>query len=487
MLDDLASARSLLAAEGFKTEFISIDIIKESVLASNNGVSLPTLKYVARGNAEDYGGASGVEQFVAYVKHRERPSARLMSKAESRAFLTSTPPGALRVVARVKPESVRKKAYSQALPLLLDSLIRSFHLEFAVVHLKAAADAKKDAELLAYRGKGGAEEPPNRIPAVALPPDHSLFKYKQNWTASRIVNWTMQKSFFYIGNRFTDLYHPKHLGAMGFHGAVVYCSTWNETRTIRPFVQTYRSWKFTLCNPLELSAGDKELLVGNAHDVSEQWLTVLLVRGDSYKRHVLNGRTIHVGPAVEQFLANVSSGSGTTETKIRSEQEPKKDYNKDGVLKVVGSSFQRHVFNSSSDVFVRLWMPQCKHCAEAKPKWEELGRTVRARGWDRRGVVIADFDVSQNDGPEEDTDSMPKFFLYPAVAKDRKMTDKREWWPPGGLTTYKDFEIDSWLDFLTEASVNLANYETEEAEREFARKHKKRGRSSKARGSGREL
>merc|ERR1712187_296955 len=122
-----------------------------------------------------------------------------------------------------------------------------------------------------------------------------------------------------------------------------------------------------------------------------------------------------------------------------------------GVVVLTGRDFEERIKDAKKDYFVEFTHPRCDHCKDLTPVWSKLAKEVRARGWHKKGVVIAKMDMELNDC-EEEVESYPKLVLYKAVKRDRKMKE-RQIYTPAKVQSLADFPIQYFLDFLSNNAV----------------------------------
>ena len=112
--------------------------------------------------------------------------------------------------------------------------------------------------------------------------------------------------------------------------------------------------------------------------------------------------------AVAQFVTKVLAGE--VEKTIRSEPAPAEPL-VDGLLTVVGSTFEQYIAKSENDVFVEFYAPWCGHCKKLDPEMKKLAKSLAAV----KGLSIVQFDASSND--HDDTlfpvKGFPTLYFYP--------------------------------------------------------------------------
>ena len=114
------------------------------------------------------------------------------------------------------------------------------------------------------------------------------------------------------------------------------------------------------------------------------------------------------------------------------------------VFKLVGLNFNEVVFDPTKDVFIKFHSPNCGHCVQVKPIWEEFARRIKAGG--NPNIIIAEIDVTKNDYGFEIA-RMPLFFFYPATKE--KTRDHYDNSAPRS--------VELFTQFLIEKAVNKVN------------------------------
>jgi protein disulfide-isomerase A1 len=133
----------------------------------------------------------------------------------------------------------------------------------------------------------------------------------------------------------------------------------------------------------------------------------------------------NVAHFVKQFA------NGRLEPTLKSEPVPEEQTDK--YYRLVGSEFEKVVFDDSKDVFVQFSAPWCGHCKRLAPTWEELGEKY-ADIKDR--LVIAKMDGTENDLPS----SVPfRIAGFPTLK-----------FKPAGSRDFIDYEGDRSLESLVE-------------------------------------
>ncbi|KAH7105518.1 protein disulfide isomerase [Auriculariales sp. MPI-PUGE-AT-0066] len=135
----------------------------------------------------------------------------------------------------------------------------------------------------------------------------------------------------------------------------------------------------------------------------------------------------------DSFLA------GTIKPKLKSEPVPATQ--DEPVYVVVGSEFDKVIYDDDKDVFVEFYATWCGHCKRLKPTWDSVGEKF-AEVKDR--ITIAKMEATENDLP---TDIPFKVSGFPTI-KFKK----------AGTREFIDYEGDRSLESLIEfVEANAAN------------------------------
>merc|ERR1712100_619960 len=164
------------------------------------------------------------------------------------------------------------------------------------------------------------------------------------------------------------------------------------------------------------------------------------------KRWVLEGSEKVQSPeALKQFFEDVTRKK--LKPRYKSAVPPESLVDDDGVTVLTGNTFEEHALNAKQDVFVFFYGPDCEHSREMKPEWVKLAQRVSESGWQKRGVVIAKMDGTEN-ACEEEVTAFPKLVLYPAVSATKKFKQRQ-------IYRGKQRTMEKMVDFLLENSRNL--------------------------------
>jgi len=134
-----------------------------------------------------------------------------------------------------------------------------------------------------------------------------------------------------------------------------------------------------------------------------------------------------------------SFADGSMKPKLKSEPVPATQ--DEPVYTLVGSEFDKVIFDDSKDVFVEFYATWCGHCKRLKPTWDSLGEKFAAV---KDRITIAKMEATENDLPP----SAPfKVSGFPTI-KFKK----------AGTREFIDYEGDRSLESLIEfVEANAAN------------------------------
>ena len=139
--------------------------------------------------------------------------------------------------------------------------------------------------------------------------------------------------------------------------------------------------------------------------------------------------------------------TGELEPQIKSQPVPK---GKTGPVQiVVGSNFDKIVFDETKDVLIELYAPWCGHCKSLEPIYKKLAQKYK----DESNLVIAKLDATANDVPPEyKASGFPTIYFAPKGGKLKPV--KYE-----GARELNDF-----VKFLEEKSTVLSKEKTKTKE-----------------------
>ncbi|XP_030636775.1 protein disulfide-isomerase [Chanos chanos] len=105
---------------------------------------------------------------------------------------------------------------------------------------------------------------------------------------------------------------------------------------------------------------------------------------------------------------------GTAKPKLQSEPVPA-DWDKQPVKELVGTTFERVVFNDNNNVLVLFYAPWNTESQMLFPLWEELAETFG----NHDNTVVAKIDITANDVNVHLPERYPSIQLFPAVYAER--------------------------------------------------------------------
>jgi len=438
-------AAEQMKAEGLSTVLAKVDATEESQVAGRYDVSgYPTLIYFVGGKqVQKYEGERTTKGIKAWLTKREKPDVQTISKEDQTKFGEDTPEGEFSMVAHVKEQSARGKAYMQAAnEHLID--FEAATIRKALIPLPKSADPKADARLTFYRPNFAA-------------PDELRIPFTGSWTSKNIAKWAKASIYPTVLSKFEPAKLTstilEDMGWSGFVVALVDDANLDDEEADKAIKQKMREqlvelaqvekkWKFVVAEISETEESHLEQL-----GAQKSSLPMLSVVADG-KKYVLAGDDMVKAGAAKDFLTAVKSKKVKPHYKSAATPSPEVDSNEVTVL--VGETFEKHVLDSKKDVFVEFYAPWCGHCKKLTPVWEELARKSKDAGWKDRGLVIAKMDATENECEEQVT-GFPTLVLYPAVKSERKFRQK--------LTYSGARELAPMVDFLLENSKNLDGIE----------------------------
>mmetsp|Transcript_116128 Transcript_116128/g.205364 ORF Transcript_116128/g.205364 Transcript_116128/m.205364 type:complete len:546 (+) Transcript_116128:43-1680(+) len=412
-----------------------IDAYKEKDLGSKYGAtSYPTLIYFYKGAKSEVfeHEERQATSIVDWLFKKEYPILKEVQESSITEFVDEMKDGEFSLVARVRQNSPRHKAFKKVAEKQLKMYV-GFRCAFAL--LPSTADAKADATLSMWR-------------AGFKDPDLERVEFAGSWTAEKIVLWARNSTYPLIGSSFTSSkYSGDALAQLGLDASVVALMDDKSEEELkfavitilRPLAYAYPSWKFTTADMNSLSDEDLESL--SARKGAEPQLTILRAG----KKYVMESpekmRDVKI---VTKFFADVKAGKARPRWK--SAPAPGKAVDSDGVTELTGSTFEDYVLDSKRDVLVMFYAPWCGYCKEEAVEWAKVGRDVQRSGWRERGVIVAKMDATANDCLENVT-TFPRLWFYPAVKSPLK--SKVELAP--------DTPHEELMDFLLDNARNLGD------------------------------
>ena len=98
---------------------------------------------------------------------------------------------------------------------------------------------------------------------------------------------------------------------------------------------------------------------------------------------------------------------------VRSEPVPKE--NKGDLVKLVGSTFHKEVYENDKDVLIYFVSPWCTKCKDFEPELEKLAKKLKQNN---NKLLITTIDATLNDVEDFQIHNFPTIMFYPGNAKD---------------------------------------------------------------------
>jgi len=430
--------------EQLTTMLAKVDVTEEKELAQRYEIkSMPTIIYFVDGRVKkSYEGARTASAIAAWVRKAEMPLFTTLAEGEEETFFKNTTSGEFALVAKVVKKSARAKAVHAAVEEQLADY-ETAKMKFGVVYLPKSADPKTDASLTLLR-PGFTDPDPERL------------AFDGNWTGAAIAKWAKIAIHPTIDSGYDVAKHaPTAVEALGKDGTVLVLlhvepndqGAYDEAHVAElrakvsaklvPLATTESAWLFTVVAIKDLGFATSEQFGVNA--AKEH--AVMVLQGT--KKYKVAGGDVTSLESVKALLQAVKA----KKAKPFYKSGPVPDSPLDGdVTVVVGSTFEKIVFDPKKDVFVEFFAPWCQHCKKLEPVWAELATQAKHSGWLKKGVVVAKFDASANEC-EEEVSGYPHLVLYPAGKAEKKRKYKQVY---SGAR-----ELDDLTDFLLENAKNL--------------------------------
>jgi len=421
-------AAEALEAEGLESKLANVDATVEKELGTEFDVSgYPTLKYFVDGQAQEYDGGRKKDDFVGFLRGREKPVVSEIT-AEDYEKYEKEPPAEHTVLAVLKAGSARFKVLTKVAEKLRDAKQTNF-----VFYFKALAkdkDPKKDATMsLVSKHRG------------------ETFKFQDaKFVESKVFKFLVEESLGLVAKLDPKLFDFKFLLENGYEDGLFLA--FKEKGELKDFAAAEDKLK----KELEVLAKANKAIkfayttVEDAKDNTEY--EAFKIAGDSVMflkegEKLRYKKTDHKD--LKQFIADVQANK----VKAYYKSEPITNPLDNGVTVLNGDNFEEIALDPKKDVFVEFYAPWCGHCKALAPKWEALAAKIKEKKLDSK-VIIAKFDATANESRQE-TSGFPTLVLYPATARsfERKISN-------GG-----DRETDKLYDFLVENAKHMEGIESE--------------------------
>lgn len=412
------AAAALLAEEGIQLG--KVDATEETELAERFEVQgYPTLKIFRKGQAAEYRGPRETDGIVSYMKKQAGPAVKTLEGTAVQDFALQdkelrfvvlgffeTGEDSARASLRATGDELREEisfgeVVGESAEAALQDLLRAAKLEpdsvrlpaILAVHTIGSIPSAPKFSVTVYEGtpKHDSEALSAWVKSVILPPvgeaspQSTRMYFEKGLPVAKLfvpVDWEMEANA-----KMARYYLVRFQKALkGF-----------EDRILGALVdmnQVSAVW--------ELSEMDVE------PDSAEYYL--LIDEPKTQKRYLFpdNTKTWNA-EGVRGFIQKYLDGGLTPF--IRSEPEPtEEEIAEDPVRKVVGTNFEKIVFNSEGkSVLLEIFAPWCGHCQALEPKYKAAAEEL-AEHQDK--VILAKLDATANDFPQEifEVQGVPSIF-----------------------------------------------------------------------------
>jgi thiol-disulfide isomerase/thioredoxin len=466
-------AAKLCHEAGLKTQFVKVDGVHEKDMVRdifNGHAHFPVMHWFVDGKKDAFEnhGTEEPENYPSWIKVREVFPMDVIEEAGVQDFLGKAAKNEYALVARVKKNSVRDKAYREIVQLLgVDFAVHPKQYSFAVVYLPTTADAKKDSSLVMRRV--GFDELGQELDV----------NMAGSWTKASIKTWIETNSYKLVADKLVATkYLPVHLDEHGYHGSVVAILDDSEgadedlQQKVKPLLQSlalkYPKWAFVIEKSSDVvektkkgaEDGDGEGDIYNkllAYSGTGSCITVVHAPCKTsakcpkvrYTFYNSADNEITDSAKVDEFFRRVEARDPAL-VHIQSQEAPENPMGADHVLNLVTTTFNETVMDPTKDVLVEFYSKSCGHCMQLAPIWSELGERAKLEDWDLVDVVIAKVDQDLNEAFEQL--ATPRIVLFPAVPAKQKMKKKVAF-------TAHERSLEQLLDFLLEHAKNLNGVE----------------------------
>lgn len=465
-------AAKLCHEQGLKTQFVKVDGVHEKDMVRdifNGHQHFPVMHWFVDGKKDAFEnhGMEKPENYPSWIKVREVFPMDVIEEAGVQDFLGKAADNEYALVARVKKNSVRDKAYREVVQELGVDMPRMEKHSFGVVYLPTTADAKKDSSLVM-----------RRVGFDALGQELDV-NMAGAWTKSSIVTWIETSSYKLVADKFVATkYLPARLDEHGYTGSVVAILDDSEgadedlQQKVKPLLQSlalkYPKWAFVIEKSSDVAKktqkgteeGDSEGSIYNkvlGYSGTGSCITVVhapcktSAKCPKVRYTLYNSADNEIADSakVDEFFRRVEARDPAL-VHIMSQQAPENPMGADHVLNLVTATFNETVMDPTKDVLVEFYSKSCGHCMQLAPIWSELGERAKLEDWDLVDVVIAKVDQDLNEAFEQL--ATPRIVLFPAVPAKQKLKKKVAF-------SAHDRSLEQLLDFLLEHAKNLNGVE----------------------------
>jgi len=466
-------AAKLCHEAGLKTQFVKVDGVGEKDMVRdhfNGHAHFPVMHWFVDGKKDAFEnhGMQDPKDYPSWIKVREVFPMDVIEEAGVQDFLGKAANNEYALVARVKKNSVRDKAYREIVQEFgVDMLgIGQKHI-FAVVYLPTTADAKKDSSLVMRRV--GFDELGQELDV----------NMAGSWTKASIKIWIETSGYKLVADKFVaDKYSPGRLDEHGYHGSVVAILDDSEgadedlQQKVKPLLQSlalkYPQWAFVIEKSSDVAEkakkgveeGTREGDIYNkllAYSGTGSCITVVHAPCKASKKcpkvrytfYNSADNEITDSAKVDEFFRGVEARDPAL-VHIQAQKVPENPMGADHVLNLVTATFNETVMDPTKDVLVEFYSKNCGHCMKIAPIWSELGERAKIEDWDLVDVVIAKIDQDLNEAfPQKAT---PRIVLFPAVPAKQKLKKQV-------VFSAHDRSLQQLLDFMLEHAKNLNGVE----------------------------
>lgn len=323
------------------------------------------------------------------------PKIQVIAPADIKEHMNGMGKNAFCFLAVVEKKSGKAKAYKKAVRNHFANATH-FSFKFAIVELPKVPEGKSFILLV----RPGLSED-----------NTANFEADNVWSEWVVAEWMKGQLFPLVGNGFTNQLKQKVVqqfsGKDGVIAVAVTEGERNETiKYLEPLAREHTRWIFTTVDRAHLS-----------------WFPSILVwkGAKEYKFNLPVEQESASADEIVKFLAEVKADKA--EFTLQSEPEPEVAKDDDGVITLVGTTFDRYVMDPKKDVFVIFYEDDKAMNREGLTVFKELAQLSVKKGWDKKGLVIAKMNANRNECREEVVTS-PKLVLYPAVPAGQKMKRK---------------------------------------------------------------
>lgn len=425
---EFEQAAEALEEEGLKSKLANVDATVEKDLGTEFDVSgYPTLKYFVDGEAQEFDGGRKKDDFVGFLRGREKPVVSEITEEEYEKF-EKEPPAEHTVLAVLKSGSARFKVLTKVAERMRDAKQSNFVFYYKA--LPKDKDPKKDAQLsLVSKHRG------------------ETFKFQgAKFVESQVFKFLVDESLGLIAKLDAKLFDQKFLLENGFEDGLFLA--FKKEGELKDFAAAEDKLKKELEVLAKANKGIKfaYTTVEKANEADEYKpfqitddTVVFLKEGEKLRYKKSDHKDL------KQFILDVQA----KKVKAFYKSEPITNPIENGVTVLNGDNFEEIALDPKKDVFVEFYAPWCGHCKALTPKWEALAAKIKEKGLDKK-VIIAKFDGTANESRQE-TSGYPTVILFPAVPKsfERKVANAG------------DRETDKLYDFLVENAKHMDGIEAE--------------------------